>query len=77
MTAPIGSAKPGSGRCLSDYPARAALYDAKQRLNELLLLKNLRKKTAQEPSPSAVPPPPLSTESPIGSSSLTGDTGVH
>ena len=38
-------------RYLSDYPALAALYDAKQRLNELLLLKNLRKKTAQRKLP--------------------------
>jgi transposase len=35
-------------RYLSDYPALAALYEAKQRLNDLLLLKNLRKKTAQK-----------------------------
>ena len=38
-------------RYLSDYPGLAALYDAKQRLNELLLLKNLRKKTAQKMLP--------------------------
>jgi transposase len=38
-------------RYLSDYPGLAALYDAKQRLNRLLLLKNLRKKTAQEKLP--------------------------
>jgi hypothetical protein len=34
-----------------DYPALAALYEAKQRLNELLLLKNLRKKTARKKLP--------------------------
>jgi transposase len=39
-------------RYLSDYPVLEALYDAKQRLNELLLLKNLRKKTAQKKLPS-------------------------
>ena len=38
-------------RYLSDYPALAALYDAKQRLNTLLLLKNLKKKVAQKKLP--------------------------
>jgi transposase len=38
-------------RYLSDYPALAALYEAKQRLNRLLLLKNLRKKRAQQKLP--------------------------
>jgi transposase len=38
-------------RYLSDYPALAALYEAKQRLNELLLLKNLKKKTARKKLP--------------------------
>jgi hypothetical protein len=35
-------------RYLGDYPVLAALYEAKQRLIELLLLKNLRKKTARQ-----------------------------
>jgi len=35
-------------RYLSDYPALAALYEAKQRLNRLLLLKNLRKVRARQ-----------------------------
>lgn len=34
-------------RYLHDYPGLAALYDAKQRLNRLLLLKNLKKKRAR------------------------------
>jgi transposase len=38
-------------RYLGDYPVLAALYDVKQRLIELLLLKNLRKKTAQRKLP--------------------------
>ncbi|MEM1402944.1 MAG: ISL3 family transposase [Pseudomonadota bacterium] len=38
-------------RYLSDYPGLAALYGAKQSLNELLLLKNLRKTTAQRKLP--------------------------
>lgn len=38
-------------RYLIDYPALSALYEAKQRLNELLLLKNLRKKTAERKLP--------------------------
>jgi len=38
-------------RYLDDYPALAALYEAKQRLIELLLLKNLRKKTARKRLP--------------------------
>ncbi|MEM6545551.1 MAG: ISL3 family transposase [Pseudomonadota bacterium] len=36
---------------LRDYPGLNALYGAKQRLNEFLLLKNLRKKTAQRKLP--------------------------
>lgn len=36
---------------LRGYPALAALYEAKQRLNRLLLLKNLRRKTAQKRLP--------------------------
>ena len=36
---------------LGDYPVLTALYEAKQRLNELLLLKNLKKKTAQKTLP--------------------------
>ncbi|MEM8493396.1 MAG: ISL3 family transposase [Pseudomonadota bacterium] len=35
-------------RYLDDYPGLAALYDAKQRLNRLLLLKNLKKKRARQ-----------------------------
>ena len=35
-------------RYLSDYPALAALYEAKQRLNRLLLLKNLKKVRARQ-----------------------------
>lgn len=35
-------------RYLGDYPGLAALYEAKQRLNRLLLLKNLRKKEARQ-----------------------------
>ncbi len=35
-------------RYLGDYPALAALYEAKQRLNRLLLLKNLRKVRARQ-----------------------------
>ena len=38
-------------RYLNDYPGLAALYGAKQQLNRLLLLKNLRKKTAQKKLP--------------------------
>ena len=38
-------------RYLSDYPGLAALYDAKQQLNRLLLLKNLRKKAARKHLP--------------------------
>jgi transposase len=38
-------------RYLSDHPALAALYEAKQRLNRLLLLKNLRKKRARQKLP--------------------------
>ena len=38
-------------RYLSDYPVLAALYGARQRLNTLLLLKNLKKKTAQKKLP--------------------------
>tara|TARA_R110001599_G_scaffold8651_3_gene41956 strand:+ start:43813 stop:44388 length:576 start_codon:yes stop_codon:yes gene_type:complete len=38
-------------RYLSDYPVLAAHYGARQRLNELLLLKNLQKKTAQTKLP--------------------------
>lgn len=36
---------------LSEYPALAALYGAKQQLNRLLLLKNLRRKTAHRKLP--------------------------
>jgi transposase len=38
-------------RYLDDYPALAALYEAKQRLNRLLLLKNLRRKRARQKLP--------------------------
>jgi transposase len=38
-------------RYLVDYPALAALYEAKQRLNRLLLLKNLKRKHAQQKLP--------------------------
>lgn len=38
-------------RYLGDYPALAALYEAKQRLIRLLLLKNLRRKTAARKLP--------------------------
>src|SRR6056297_443129 len=36
---------------LGDYPALVALYEAKQRLNRLLLLKNLRKQRAKQKLP--------------------------
>lgn len=35
-------------RYLADYPGLAALYEAKQRLNRLLLFKNLRKRQARQ-----------------------------
>lgn len=35
-------------RYLANYPALAALYEARQRLNRLLLLKNLKKQKARE-----------------------------
>jgi len=38
-------------RYLDDYPALTALYEAKQRLNQLLLLKNLRRKRARQKLP--------------------------
>jgi len=39
---------------LGEHPALTALYEAKQRLNRLLLLKNLRRKTAQKKLPQLV-----------------------
>jgi len=38
-------------RCLAEHPGLHALYEAKQKLNRLLLLRNLRKQRAQQKLP--------------------------